>query len=287
MSRVCDILLGTNGWLLGSNATAAINGASPGTVAAVTLLVPRVWMVSLSYFHDLAIMKVCRAAQLPEWDVIAVLASSWTVFLLYGRTFSNVGETFWVTAAALTAVTPSLSPVKKAAIFGAITGAAVFTRFTYLAYAFPFGVVMLLLNLNVKGHAFSAAGVISGSAVAKCFWWSGITLFAAATVAAVLAQIDTLYYRNELSTAVDDVGRILAALLGSSFSATLANLFNTLRTLGASGRGRAAAAALQDKVGSLWDRAILTPLNLFEFNSNPSNLEQFGLHPWCKCCDAL
>lgn len=177
--------------------------------------------------------------------------------------------------------------MKKAAIFGAITGAAVFTRFTYLAYAFPFGVVMLLLNLNVKGHAFSAAGVISGSAVAKCFWWSGITLFAAATVAAVLAQIDTLYYRNELSTAVDDVGRILAALLGSSFSATLANLFNTLRTLGASGGGRAAAAALQDKVGSLWDRAILTPLNLFEFNSNPSNLEQFGLHPWCKCCDAL
>ena len=76
-------------------------------------------------------------------------ASSWTVFLFYGRTFSNVGETFWVTAAALTATTSSssISPGKKAAIFGAVTGAAIFTRFTYLVRA------LSLFYLDTHAHA--------------------------------------------------------------------------------------------------------------------------------------
>ena len=128
-------------------------------------------------------------------------------------------------------------------------------------------------------------------AIVQCARWTIITVLTAVPVATFFAQIDTLYYRSELRTTADSIGGMLAALLasgdgdghdGGSAYVTVATFTGSLsRWLNGNARG-AGLHALADNVARMWDRSILTPVNLFEFNSNPANLEQFGLHPWCE-----
>lgn len=236
--------------------------------------------------HDSAVFRVCAAAKLPGWDVLAVMASSWTVFLFYGRTFSNVGETFWVTLAAVVATAPplSLTPDAKAVAFGLVTGIALFTRFTYLAFAFPFGIVMLLLNLiecNGNIHSSNSLGpkpsffkivrhLLSGTAVLKCVWWTALTALSVLPAAATLIQLDTLYHKSELSATVNGfTSNITTALLNSSVEEIVNRATHGILSINMAGY-----------IETLWGHAIVTPVNLFVFNSNATNLEQFGLHPW-------
>ena len=122
--------------LWAANVTAGImSGGAADLLAScpwMVIVVPRLWAVVLSWLNDCAIAAVACHLHVSPWPVLAVWSTSWTVFLIYSRNFSNVYEALWVSAALYTALS-RLRPVAKSVCFGVITALGAFCRFVPLA----------------------------------------------------------------------------------------------------------------------------------------------------------
>jgi len=118
---------------------------------------------------------------------------------------------------------------------------------------------MLLLNLKDSGNP----KLITFPAIKLCARWTAVTAGTSLVAALSVAYIDTLYYHGTLpssSPAVTERAMVLTASLNVESITNALSIFLTT-------------------AGMQWD-LVFTPINLFKFNSNPRNLEQFGLHPW-------
>lgn len=153
------------------------------------LVVPRLFICSLSFLCDYAVYRACIASGRRVKDgrrCLRLLASSYVAIVYYGRTFSNTVESCLVALLFVTAVTNRTKGEKSLNTFfiSGIMTVGIFNRPTFIIFAFPTVVYWLFHRISGRNIALL---------LRRAFLLSRTSLFLAAT----FVSIDTFYYAPE------------------------------------------------------------------------------------------
>jgi phosphatidylinositol glycan class Z len=247
--------------------------ASPGP--SVLLYAPRLflWALSLVLVDGVA-FRVCRANGIPPLPVLLTLASSWPALIFLARPFSNVAETLLL-AACFWAVLGTRSSWGgdgvRTMVVGALLAAGVFTRFTFLLFFLPLGIVVIkdVLDRYLPGGANTGGPSIS----------QDVRRGQAAEPAG-------------RGPARPSAARALRPLAGALVRHAVCGLFGIAATVAAfvaadTAYFTATAAAwtgidagrIHGSAEGVFGGWIVTPLNSILYNMNPEHLALHGIHP--------
>jgi hypothetical protein len=159
----------------------------------VLWVAPRIWTAALSLITDRMVARISAAAALPVGTVLTVWSSSWTVFLFHTRPFSNTYECFWLIATIFAVFAQAHNAAwRRNLIFGMIVGAAVFTRVTFLFYAFPLGLALLHKNWGYAAQRDSSGRRF----ITLNLLWTSQVLAGILTTALPIIMMDSAYFKT-------------------------------------------------------------------------------------------
>ena len=247
--------------------------ASPGP--SVLLYAPRLflWALSLVLVDGVA-FRVCRANGIPPLPVLLTLASSWPALIFLARPFSNVAETLLL-AACFWAVLGTRSSWGgdgvRTMVVGALLAAGVFTRFTFLLFFLPLGIVVIkdVLDRYLPGGGNTGGPSVSqdvrrGQAAGPVGRSPGRP-----SAARALRPLAGALVRHAVCGLVGIAATVAAFVAADTayFTATAA-----------AGTG-IDAGSTNDTAEGVFGGWIVTPLNSILYNMNPEHLALHGIHP--------
>eukprot|EP01083_Nonionella_stella_P058842 154060_1 len=231
-------------------------GSSPLVNSFTIFVLPRLSVLFHSGLVDWLIFRICKRTGIRTAPVMLTLCSSWPVVLFHSRPFSNTYESFllciliFVLTRSRARVNPNRARTlfTRNFVFGAVVALGVFTRFTFLAFAFPLGLFLLYDNFVLTKLGSRSMLRLFTQLVSWCLAvLSGIIV-----TGTLCALADSMYFGTlQLDSRIGSDGWI-----GETFKGLL------------KGRPRLFTGSL-----------TLTPLNNLIYNMDVNNLANWGLHP--------
>lgn len=252
----------------------------------LALAAPRLVMLALSALTDAAIVRVCARLRVPHTAPLLAHASAWPVLVMAARPLSNSAEAFLLAACvwALVDVRPEqttdVSAGRRNFLLGLAMSAAVFVRFTFVAFV-PSLVVYLLLDCDRLCHVqvlrdLKARRAASGRLPSEERMFG----FARAGAWRRLPEIPRSIRLVRLARTCSE---LLLGVMVAFLGAVIADSVYYGR-LSVTVDGHAASAA-QILSPLHWARlsfrgdTSIAPLNALLYNSDPENLARHGTHP--------
>lgn len=234
-------------------------------------ILPRLSMLLASVLCDAMLFSAARSfflgtfasASSFAWSALAAYSVTFPALVWMGRTFSNATETAAL-AIALWIASQAYSKTKALAqrgesvrqsitglclLFGVIVAAGAFVRLSFLFWAWPIGVSLIVVQSRMTKSSFFRAALQVSTVIA----------IPAAILAAILCTIDSLYFHT------------LWLCSGETASSCVSGIRGAL--------GALSSALLQGRWLHFRGSFLLTPLTNYLYNSNPTNVAFHGLHP--------
>ena len=245
--------------------------AMPGAPWLLFLL-PRLSMLLASIVCDGLLFSAARsfavgtfaAADSAAWSSLAAYSVTFPALVWMGRTFSNAMETtmlamaLWIASQAYRRVkSPEVRGESKrpsitalCLLFGMLAAAGAFVRLSFLFWAWPIGIYLIVVHSRLTKLSFVRAALQV----------SAVVTLPALVVAAILCTLDSLYFRT-----------LWLCFHESDTSSCTSGMRGAMTAL--------SSAVLQRRWLHARGSLLLTPLTNYLYNSNPTNVAFHGLHP--------